>query len=126
MTIGYNPRCCGSASPVLPSCHQLDGLWTVTRSSRLASPGAADPRVRRMCGKFLHAAAAVLTDASVMLRSRIYGDSHGLNGALQVVLLDETRHAITFDGDSKQFPIICQLDDSFTSCRSVWRCMIAA
>jgi hypothetical protein len=70
---------------VLPSCHQLDGLWTVTRSSRLASPGAADPRVRRMCGKFLHAAAAVLTDASVMLRSRIYGDSHGLNGALQAV-----------------------------------------
>ena len=27
-----NSGCCGSASPVHPSCHQLDGLWTVTRS----------------------------------------------------------------------------------------------
>ena len=32
--------CCGSASAVLPSCHQLDGIWTITRSSALADVSA--------------------------------------------------------------------------------------
>lgn len=37
-----------------------------------------------MCAKFLSASAAVLNDDAVV-DSSIYGDSHGLNGALQAV-----------------------------------------
>lgn len=38
-----------------------------------------------MCYKFLRAAVGVLTNETIMLDSNVYGDSHGLNGALQAV-----------------------------------------
>ena len=60
-----NTGCCGSASPVHPSCHQLDGLWTVARSSHLRN-GYRRADVREMCSKFLVASAAVLNNATVL------------------------------------------------------------
>ena len=57
-----------------PSCHQLDGLWTVTRSSSLAG-GHRKADVQTMCTKFLHAAAGVLTYRTLMLGSPIRGRS---------------------------------------------------
>ena len=72
--------CCGSASPVMPSCHQLDGIWTVTRSSALAG-GYRLPDVALMCRRFLHSAARVMTNASIIgVGDHLpYGDSHGFD-----------------------------------------------
>jgi hypothetical protein len=78
------PVCCGSASSVLPSCHQLDGVWTITRSSALAG-GYRWPDVHATCATYLRAAAVILNNATTLLNPVIYGDSHGLNGALQSV-----------------------------------------
>ena len=69
---------------MLPSCHQLDGLWTTARSSHLAA-GYRSSDVQGMCAHFLRSASAVLNNESLMLGTKIYGDSHGLNGALQAV-----------------------------------------
>lgn len=74
-----------SASPVLPSCHQLDAVWTLTRSSK-QSGGHRWDDVRDACRRFVHAAAAVLNDpARILPPSPLYADSHGLNGALEAI-----------------------------------------
>ena len=74
----------GSASSVYPSCHQLDGLYVMTRSSVLANRYRWGD-VEAACGLFLASAAGVLNDDRLMLHSSVYMDSHGLNGALQAV-----------------------------------------
>ena len=69
---------------MLPSCHQLDGVWSLTRSSQLAA-GYRRADVRAMCERYLTAAAAVMSNRSAVLDPVDYGDSHGLNGAMQSV-----------------------------------------
>jgi len=79
-----NPRSKGLASNVNPSCHQLDGVWTVTRSAALLDGYRWDD-VRDMCSSYLHAAATVFADTTVLMDHVVYGDSHGLNGGLQSI-----------------------------------------
>ena len=98
--------CCGSASAVWPSCHQLDGVWAVTRSSAQAG-GYRKQDVRQMCRRFLTGAAAVMNNRTLLLDTTVYGDSHGLNGALQAVaecghwfpdlLLTQNKWTVTLD-----------------------------
>eukprot|EP00038_Savillea_parva_P012884 m.207545 g.207545 ORF g.207545 m.207545 type:complete len:439 (-) comp23802_c0_seq1:279-1595(-) len=78
--------CCGSASPILPSCHQLDGLWVAAQSSVVAG-GYRHGDVVSMCRRFLTGAVHVLgdTEGRTLFDPVVYGDSHGLNGALQAV-----------------------------------------
>jgi hypothetical protein len=75
---------CGSASPVQPSCHQLDGLWAAARASELAG-GYRRSDVREMCDRYLTSSAAVMGNRTAVLGPVLYADSHGLNGAMQSV-----------------------------------------
>ena len=77
-----NPRSKGIASSVNPSCHQLDGLFTVLRSAALLG-GYRWDEAREMCEHHLKAASARLNNKTVLMDRLPYGDTHGLNGGLQ-------------------------------------------
>lgn len=77
-----NPRSRGTASPVNPSCHQLDGIFTVIRSAALLD-GYRWDEVREMCELHLNVASVRLSNKSVLMDNLPYGDTHGLNGGLQ-------------------------------------------
>jgi hypothetical protein len=75
---------CGGANPSLPSCHQLDVIWLAARSSTLAN-GYRWADVKSMCQLYLRATARVFSTTTVLMNQTIYGDSHGLQGALESI-----------------------------------------
>jgi hypothetical protein len=81
-----NPQAgaCGGANPTLPSCHQLDAIWLAARSSALAHDYRRED-VISMCRSYLRATAQVFRTTAVLMNRSIYGDSHGLQGAIESI-----------------------------------------
>ena len=75
----------GGVTLPAPGCGQLDGLYTVARSS-VQLGRYRWPEVRTMCSRFLRRAAAVMNVPANILHNEDFNQSsHILNGALQAV-----------------------------------------